>query len=154
MVKELAPNSSISISCVNKDFIGREYQSDLVIIDNDNYVGFEVLENEIIAFYFSEHLHFEDYSSTPDDDGPKYTDRMKEFLKDLFTCTIRHEKKFKGNVSTGERYVFIREDNTEYCPAGVWVHSLLIRLVPFLKKRTEVTSWKYDTESGVFIKVK
>ena len=63
MVKELAPNSSISISCANKDFIEREYQSDLVIIDKDNHVGFEGFEDEIIAFYFSEHLHFEDYDT-------------------------------------------------------------------------------------------
>lgn len=154
IVKELAPNSSISISCVNKDFRGLEYQSDLVTIDETNHVGFEVFENEIIAFYFSEHHHFEDYSSSPDDDEPKYADRMKEFLKDLFTCTIRHEKKFRGNVLISERHIFVYPDKTEECPAGVWVHGLLIRLVPFLRKRTECTSWKYDIQSGVFVEVK
>lgn len=153
VVKDFAPNSSIRVSCTNKDWRGREYQSDLVTIDETNHVGFEVFENEIIAFYFSEHHHFEDYSSSPDEDEPDFVGKTEKFLKDLFTCTIRHEKRYKGKTLISERYIFVHEDQTEDCPAGVWIHGLLIRLVSFLQKRTEFFLWKYDIQSGVFVEV-
>jgi hypothetical protein len=153
IVKELAPNSNIDISCTNKDFRGHEYQSDLVTIDETNHIGFEVLGNEIIVFYFSEHHHFEDYSSTLDEDEPDFIARTKNFLKDLFTCTIRYEKAYKGKTLISERYVFVHDDQTEDCPAGVWIHGLLVRMIPFLHKRTEYILWQYDIQRGVFVKV-
>ena len=51
---KLAPTSDIKFTCTNKDWRGREYQSDLVIIDEENHIGFEVFENEIIAYFFSD----------------------------------------------------------------------------------------------------
>jgi hypothetical protein len=50
IVYKLALASNIKITCINKDWRGKEYQSDLVTIDEANHIGFEVLENEIIFF--------------------------------------------------------------------------------------------------------
>ena len=153
VVYKLTPNSNVKITCTNKNRRGEEYQSDLVTIDEENNIGFEVFENEIIAYYFTEHHHFEDYSLSIDDGESNFVDRMKSFLNDLFTCTIRHEKQYKGSVLISEKYVFIREDKTEDCPAGIWIHGLLIRLIPFLRKRTEYKLWKFDLQKGTFIDV-
>ena len=150
---KLAPNSNIKITCTNKDWRGREYRSDLVTIDETNHVGFEVFENEIIAYFFSEHHHFEDYSSSIDEGEPTFIDRMEGFLNDLFTCTIRYEKQYKGKMLISERYVFVHEDQTEDCPAGVWVHGFLVRLIPFLRKHTEYKLWKFDTQKGIFVDI-
>ena len=109
---KLAPNSNIKITCTNKNWRGKEYQSDLVTIDEENHIGFEVFENEIIAYYFTEHQHFEDYSFSVDADEPNFVDRTESFLNDLFTCTIRYEKQYKGNILISERYVFVHEDQT------------------------------------------
>ena len=125
IVYKLAPSSDIKILCTNKDWRGREYQSDLVTVDETNNVGFEVFENEIIAYYFSEHHHFEDYSSSVDDGDPTFIDRMEDFLNDLFTCTIRYEKQYKGKVLISERYVFVHEDQTEDYSYYFW--SFLLR---------------------------
>lgn len=38
IVYKLAPTGNIKISCTNKDWRGREYQSDLVRIDETNHV--------------------------------------------------------------------------------------------------------------------
>ena len=154
IVYKLAPTSDIKISCTNnKDWRGKEYQSDLVTIDETSHVGFEVFENEIIAYFFSEHHHFEDYSSSIDEDEPTFVDRMETFLNDLFTCTIRYEKQYKRKTLISERYVFVHEDLTEECPAGVWVHGILVRLIPFLRKRTEYKLWKFDAQKGIFVDV-
>lgn len=152
LVNIVAPNAGIKITCTNEDWRGREYQSDLVTLDSANNIGFEVLENEIIIFYFTEHHHFEDYSFERDLSLPNYVERAKEFLKDLFSCTIRYEKKYKGKTLISERYVFVYSDKTEECPAGVWVHGILVRLIPFLPKRTECITWKYDKKLGTFVK--
>ena len=34
---------------------------DKVILDKENNVWFEVFENEIVLFYFTDHEHFDDY---------------------------------------------------------------------------------------------
>lgn len=153
IVREFAPNSTIQISSSNKDWQGREYKSDYITIDEKNHVGFEVFENEIIAFYFSEHHHFEDYSSSPAEDEPDFVDRMRIFLRNLLTCTIRHEKTYKGKVLIKERYIFIHKDKTEECPAGYWIHNLFIRVIPFLSKQSEYRLWKYNDQNGFFIEI-
>lgn len=150
-IKEIAPNSPVAAPCTEKDWRGNV--SDFVIVDETNHVGFEVFENEVIAFYFTEHHHFEDYSSSLEDGQPSYGERAQDFLKDLFTCTIRHEKTYKGKTLIAERYVFVYDDNTEDCPAGVWIHGILARINPFLGKHTESKLWKYDMQSGVFMKI-
>lgn len=150
-ISKFVAKSNIKISCKNKDWRGNEYQSDLVTIDEINQVGFEVFEDEIIAFFFSEHLHFVDSLSEPDGDEPTFADRAEGFLNDLFTCTIRQEKQFKGNVLIRERYIFVHEDLTEDCPGGPWVYGFPVRLVPFLRKRTEFMLWKFDIQKGIFV---
>lgn len=53
----------ITTSTENKAWKGRSYKSDYVTIDERNNVGFEVFDNEIIVFYFTDHVHFENYTS-------------------------------------------------------------------------------------------
>lgn len=151
-IHPFAEKSNIQISISNKDYRGKEYKSDYITIDKNNSVGFEVFENEIIVFFFSEHHHFEDYSFTLDDGEPDYIMRAKEFLTNLLTCTIRQEKTFKGKTLTRERYIFVHKDGTEECPAGVWIHSLFICLVPFLPKSVQTQAWKFDSFKGCFVK--
>ncbi len=152
-IKPYTENVTIKIFGENKDWKHRNYKSDFVTIDENNNVGFEVFENEIIVYFFSEHHHFEDYSSSVDEGEPTFVDRFEEFLNDLFSCVIRCEKQYKGKVLISERYVFVHEDQTEDCPAGVWVHALLIRLIPFLRKRIEYTLWKFDAQKGIFVDI-
>ena len=40
---------------------------DKVILDKENNVWFEVFENEIVLFYFTDHEHFDDYMERPRD---------------------------------------------------------------------------------------
>lgn len=144
---------AISISTRNVDWRGKEYDSDLITIDDKNRIGFEVFDNEIIMFYFSEHHHFEDYSSVFDESEPDYIERAKTFLRDLFSCTITHQKTFKGKTLISEKYTFIHPNGTTECPAGVCLNSILIRFVPFLKTRTENQFWIFNKDKGSFEKV-
>lgn len=146
-------NSNIRIKTSNKDWRGKEYRSDYILIDEDNNVGFEVFENEVIVYFFSNHHHLEDYTWTVEDGVPEYIARAKVFLVDLLTCTIRYEKTYKGKTLMEERYILVHEDGTEECPAGGCVHSLLIRLVPFLSKSVETQEWRFDISKGGFVKL-
>ena len=62
-IKPYTENAIITLSTDNKDWKDRDYKSDFVTIDEKNNFGFEVFDNEIIVFYFTDHYHFEDYSS-------------------------------------------------------------------------------------------
>lgn len=154
IIKEFAPHSDIQMETTQTTLRGNVYKSDYILIDKKNNVGFEVFENGIIVYYFSEHCHFDDESFSLEEDAPDYMVRAKELLKKLLTCTIRCEKTYRGKTLTKEQYILVNEDKSEECPAGVWVHSILIRLVPFLKKHTDMQSWKYDVQTGVFVEEK
>jgi hypothetical protein len=80
LIKNLAPNSKINISCTNKDWRNKEYKSDYVTIDEANNIGFEVFEKEIITFYFTEHHHFMDFS---EENGESIIDFVTEVKKIL-----------------------------------------------------------------------
>ena len=144
IVKAYIDEQDISVSTKNTDWKGKEENSDYIIFDDKNGVGFKVFENEIIMFFFSEHHHFEDYSFELTEGAPNYVERAKKFLSDLFCCTITHQSNYKGNVLTSEKIIFTYPDGTVDCPAGTWVHKILIRFVPFLPKRTELKSWIFD----------
>ena len=53
-IKPYTENATVTISTDNKDWKGRDYKSDFVTIDEKNNVGFEVFDNEIIVFYFTD----------------------------------------------------------------------------------------------------
>ena len=90
VLKPYLENTVVDVSTDNADWRNRNYKSDLVTIDANNHVGFEVLEKEIIAFYFTDHYHFEDYTSELQDGEENYIERAKHFLKELFEYKIRH----------------------------------------------------------------
>ena len=131
----------------------KKYISDLVTIDEENHVGFEVFDNEIIFFYFTEHCHFEDCTSDLEDDEPDYIERAKAFLVDLFSCKITQQKQYKGNTLISEKYIFTYPDGTTDCPDGPWIHGILVRLVPFLPERMEEKSWLFDKNKGCFTEI-
>ena len=139
--------SSISVSIENNDWRGRPYKSDYVTIIKRHNIGFEVFDNEIIAFYFTDHCHFEDYSSTTENDED-YVTRAIDFLTRLFTLPVRYNKVTKGNKVKREEYFFVLQNGQEESMAGPWV-----RLFgnPFVKKITTRVTWQYDKEFGDFI---
>ncbi len=152
-IRSYIKNSNIQIKTFNKDWRGEEYRTDYILIDEENNVGFEVFENEVIVYFFSEHLHIEDYTWTVEDGVPEYIARAKVLLIDLLTCTIRYEKTYKGKTLMEEHYILVYEDGTEECPAGRCVHSLLVRLVPFLSKSVETQEWRFDIAKGGFVEL-
>lgn len=82
LLDELKPyieNSIVDISTENKDWRNRDYKSDLVTIDAKNQVCFEVFDNEIIAYYFIDRYHFEDYTSELEDRQEDYIEQDKSF---------------------------------------------------------------------------
>lgn len=120
-------------------------KSDFVTLIENQDVGFEVFDNEIIVFYFTDHTHFEDYSSDLNEGDPDYVQRAKEFLKQLFTLPIRKYDIFKGKKLSCDKYYFVLSDGTEDFIGGT-LYKLCRFLNPFRKKRTEITTWQYDTD--------
>ena len=100
---------------VLKPYLGNANVSindDFVMIDEKNHVGFDVMENEIIVFYFTDHMHFEDYTSELEEGEDDYIKRAKDFLIELLTYTIRHDEFFKGK----------KKSNDVICPDQGRVH--------------------------------
>ena len=143
-------NSIVNISTENKDWRNRYYESDFVNIDDKNHVGFEVFENEIIVFYFTDHYHFEDYSSELEAGEDNYIERAKSFLKELFEYKIRHVEYYKGKTLSSEKYFLLYNDGRDdECIGNIWFG--LERFInPFGKKTMHSTTWQFDKSKGVF----
>lgn len=144
-VKPYFDIENIKITTENTDWKDRPYKSDFVTLIENQDVGFEVFDNEIIVFYFTDHTHFEDYSSDLNEGDPDYVQRAKEFLKQLFTLPIRKYDIFKGKKLSCDKYYFVLSDGTEDFIGGT-LYKLCRFLNPFRKKRTEITTWQYDTD--------
>ncbi len=150
-LKTYVDDSVIKISTTdNKDWINRDYRSDFVTIDEKHHVGFEVLENEIIVFYFTDHCHFEDYTSGINDGEDNYIERAKQFLKELLEYKIRHTELYKGKTLSSEKYFIIYNDGREdECIGSTW-YGLSKFINPFGKKTIHTTTWQFDKSKGLF----
>lgn len=143
-------NSSIDITTESKDWRNRCYESDFVNIDAKNHVGFEVFKNEIIVFFFTDHYHFEDYSSELPDGEANYIERAKSFLKGLFEYKIRHVEYYRGKTLSSEKYFLLYNDGREdVCIGRTWF-GLSKFINPFGKKSMRSTTWQFDKAKGVF----
>lgn len=85
---------NLDISTESTGWKGRKYKADYIKIDEKHNVGFEVTDRSIIVFYFSDHSHFDNYTS--DENDIDYIGWAMEFLENLFTLPIRHVEKYKG----------------------------------------------------------
>lgn len=149
-LKPYIDNSVVDISTDNKDWRNREYKSDLVTIDAKNNVGFEVFDNEIIVFYFTDHCHFEDYSSELQSGQDNYIERAKSFLKELFEYKILHVEYYKGKSLYSEKYYIMYIEGREYeCIGKTWF-GLLKFINPFGRKAVHSTIWQFDKSKGIF----
>ena len=148
-IKPYTENATVTISTNNIDWKGRNYESDFVTIDKKNNVGFEVFDNEIIVFYFTDHYHFEDYSSELEDGDDDYIKRAKNFLIELFENQIKYIQIYKGKNLVTEKYYLIYSDNTEKRIGGTW-WGLERFLNPFAKKVEKITIYKFNKDKGCF----
>lgn len=150
-LKQYTENATITCSTDNKDWKGRDYKSDFVTINEKNNFGFEVFDNEIIVFYFTDHYHFEDYSSDLEDGDDNYIKRAKGFIVELLENKIKYIQIYKGKKLATEKYYIVYSDNTEKRIGGTW-WGLERFLNPFAKKIEKTTIYKFNKSSGCFDK--
>ena len=134
-----------------KSFFGAEYNADFVEIltESSDTFSFEVSENEIIIFFFNDHIHFEDYAFDLEDGEHDYVQRADEFLNKLFTLPIEIHSTFKGNKNVSSESFFITEKGRESC-AGKAVCSAGLKNV--LKKKTKRIETKiFDRTLAKFV---
>lgn len=143
-------NAIVDISSYSKNWRNRGYKSDFVTIDAKNHVGFEVFDNEIIVFYFTDHYHFEDYSSEPQDREENYIKRAESFLKELFEYKIRHVEYYKGKTLSSEKYFLLYNDGRDDERIGNTWFGLSKFINPFGKRTTRSMTWQFDKSKGVF----
>ncbi len=148
-LKPFTENATIIVSTEDTDYKGRKYKSDFVTIDEKQNVGFEVFDNEIIAFYFTDHYHFEDYSSELEEGQDNYIKRAKEFLVELFENRIKYIEIYRGKTLATEKYYIVYSDETEECIGGTW-WGLAKFLNPFAKKSEKTTIYKFNKTNGRF----
>ena len=144
-------NMDIKIATDNKDWKNRSYKSDFIEIDKKNNVGFEVLETEIIVYFFTEHQHFEDYTIDLSEGKDKYIVRAKDFLQELFQYKIYNTKYFKGNKLYSERYSIYYGDGRKDKDIGYTINSLMTSMNPFGKKYEKNVVWFFDKVKGCFV---
>ncbi len=148
-IKPFTENATITASTENTDYKGRKYKSDFVTIDKKNNVGFEVFDNEIIFFYFTDHYHFEDYSSELEEGQDDYIKRAKEFLVELFENKIKYIEIYRGKTLAIEKYYIVYSDETEERIGGTW-WGLAKFLNPFAKKSEKTIIYKFSKTKGCF----
>ena len=138
-LKPYIENSVVDVSSSGK--------SDLVIIDANNHIGFEVYKNEIVVFYINACRHFAENSSNC---GASYIEQAKSFLFDLFTHRLRHVVYYKGDAVSSEKYFMIYGNGkADTCIGSTWFgFSHFIN--PFGRKWERSTTWQFDKTKGCF----
>lgn len=139
-----------SIVTESKDYRGRPYRSDFVTLIEKQNVRFEVFDNEIIVSYFTDHVHFEDYTSELSDSDPDYIHRAIDFLKNLFTLPLKRYDYYKANKLIKDKYCFIKSDGTEEFIGGCW-YGLVSFFNPFAKKKLIASEWRFDKDKKCFV---
>ena len=150
VMKPYIGNAAVEISTDNKDWLGRDDRSDFVSIDPENSVGVQIYENAIIVFYFTDHYHFDDDACDLAQGAADYIERAKAFLKDLFTCEIRHVECYRGRHLASEQYFMQYHDGREEEQIGNIWYGLARPISLFGKKSTHSTMWQFDPGKGVF----
>ena len=119
---------------------------DKVILDKENNVWFEVFENEIVLFYFTDHEHFDDYMERPRDGEPDYVERATDFLQRLFTLELRKTETVAGNDMLKVEYAFVSPDGSAEFLGGTW------KQIADAEPRNEVcvSTWKFDKAQKKF----
>ena len=143
-------NANIIIKTENKNYPYQKSISDYVIIDETNDVGFEVFDNEIIVYYFTDHCHFEDYTSKLHEKEDDYIKRAESFLKELFKYKIRHAKYYKGKTLYLEKYILMYYDGRNDEIIGSTWYGLFKLINPFAKKYAESKTWQFDIDEGIY----
>lgn len=143
-LKSYITSENIKIITDDKD------KSDYVIIDEKNNVGFEVMENEIIVFFFTDHRHFNTYSTNSQDNNNDYIKQAKIFLSELFSYEIKHIEIYKGKKLTSEKHFIIYPDNRAPFDLGTIIHLFSRSVNPFLRRTETCTIWHYDRSKGYF----
>lgn len=136
----------------HKNYIGMEYTADYVeILQNPDYfISFEVTKEEIIIFFFSNHIHFNDYGI--EDDNSNYIDSAVEFLDDLFSYPIETHYITKGDRIIRIESFFVKSPTEKESCAGVSIYPTRIKNV-FKRKIKHVETKRFDRETGGFITV-
>lgn len=137
------------ISLENRDRRGRPYRSDLVTIDESNHIGFEVFENEITCFYFTDHCHFWEYADMPAEGEDHYVAQAIQFLNRLFTLPIKYAYTKRGKKTVREEYFFLLPDGTEESIEGVF---LTPSLKLFSPKRDYMEIFRFHADIQTFQK--
>lgn len=147
-ISDICRLENISITCENTDWKGRPYRSDYVILEAEHKIGFEVFENQIIAFYFGDHCHFENDSCESEDSGGSYVQRAIDFFRHFFTCTLQLLEKRKGRQLLRSEWFFLLPDGRKKSIAGQWSERLFSN--PFVKPTIDLTNWRYFKTTGKF----
>lgn len=134
-----------------KDWKGQPYTSDYVTIEEEHRIGFEVFENEIIAYYFADHCHFEDYTSADPGEEPTYVTRAIEFFRQFFTLPLQCVEKRRGNTVVRSEWFRQLPDGKKISCGGPCYAHFLANL--FGRKSTSVTMWKYVKDLGKFVSI-
>ncbi|MBQ8683328.1 MAG: hypothetical protein IJ518_02280 [Clostridia bacterium] len=99
------------------DYCGNPVE--LITISKDVNVGFEAAEESVIFYFFSDHVHFDDFSVELEGDEPNFLARAESFVDDLFTLPIHRRYSRKGTRVVSDQSWFVQKSGKEESIAGV-----------------------------------
>lgn len=146
-LRDICDPKNITIKNEHTNWHGKPYRSDYVILEAEHKVGFEVLENEIIAFYFGDHCHFEDYTSELAEGQAPYVQRAIDFFRRFFTTPLQLLEKRKGRRKIRSEWFFLLPDGRKESIAGP---RLVLLTNPFVKPTASQAKWSYCKAAGQF----
>ena len=130
---------------------GRTYLSDLVHIDTDGRVGFEVTENRIVISFFGGRRRFTGQNTPTSSAQEGYIGQAKAFLTALFTGQIRRVDHYRGNVHSSEELFLSYPDGRAEERIGS-IQSAFSRFAPLFGKRSVRSGlWTFDRAKVIFL---
>lgn len=148
-IDKYADVKNVKVKTENTNWRGQKYTSDFITIDEEETISFEVFDNEIIVFFFGDHIHFEDYTSSFDYGEYDYITRAKEFFENLFTLPIKFKFVEKGGKVIRSESFFCHSNGNEESIAGV---TISFSKNPFAKKQKREELWQFSKQLNKFEK--
>ena len=146
---EWIDTSLVEIETRNADSCGHKTNSDYVILEKCNHIGFEVFSNEIRVDYFGNHTHFGRDNTI----STEYTQQAIDFLRAIFSRTLVKMETYRGHKQIRYEWFVLSADGRKEWIGSHWNEPLFPFVNPFRRKTHKQTRWSFHRGTGTFVQV-
>ena len=154
-LEDLINTDLVEITTENQDYLGHPTDSDYVLLEKTNRVGFEVFGEEIRVDFFDDHTHFgHNYTFEDAAGSDAFIAEAVNLLHRLLSETLIKKEIYRGRTRVRYEWFFLCPDGRKESIGGPWFTPLFTFVNPFRRKTIQQTHWRFHRETGTFVHIR